>query len=158
MSSIVEKLLMIALGAIICLNLFSMIIPIINNLDSSVGSQNPNPDVTEFYNLLTKIQQAETQAQESPGTEIEIDASFTTADSLYFVQNDNMTLTIQLSFDNEQISEAISFQSYIELFQMQNEQENESDFILVTKSSSNQIQISFFIVLSNGILDLIVKA
>ena len=154
MSSIIEKILIIGVGAIICLNLFSTISPVFEQINSEMPNQDPNNDIVEFYKFIKEVEQSEKIVQNSPGQVIELNYSFTIADSLFFSKNDNFTLTIQLSIEDKQISEAIVFQSYMKLFENKNNQEKEVDFTLKSKGDADQIQITLDIICVNNMIEL----
>src|SRR4030043_64517 len=110
MSSFVEKILFVGFGATICLTLFSMIAPILEQLKIDSEKPNYNSDVYSFYELTTMIKRNSKNVQQFPDNQYWIHQNFSIANSIQFTIVNKKTLNLELEFDNQVFVEIIEFQ------------------------------------------------
>jgi len=109
MSSFIEKILLIGFGAVICLALFSMISPLLEQLQIDNEKPNSNPDVINFYGLITQIKKNSKTIQQYPDNQFRIENNFSIANSIQFSMINNLTLCLELEFENQIFMEIIEF-------------------------------------------------
>ncbi len=101
MSSLTEKVLMIGFGATICLSLFSMISPLLNNLLANNSNLNDNRDILKYYEMITEIKRKSEDAVQFFGEDFRIDYTFSSAKEIQFSKTNVTTLLIEMERENQ---------------------------------------------------------
>ena len=154
MSSIVEKLLIIAFGAVICLNLFSMISPILEKINMDSTFQDDGANAAIFYNFVNNIKTGENLAKDSPGNIITVNSSYSKARIIEFSKVDNFSIITQIYLGSDQVSETIVFHSEVFLYENSQLGENQVNTFLINKKDFENLEVFLKILFIDNIFQI----
>lgn len=116
MSSLTEKVLMIGFGATICLSLFSLITPLLNNVQTASRDLNNNRDVLYFYEMITEIKRKSEETIHFPSQDFRIHYDFSNATEIQFSISSISTIQIVMEREHQVFVEVIDFDRSIKFW------------------------------------------
>ncbi len=143
---------MIGFGATICLTLFSMITPLMNQIQLNSEKSNNNHDILNFYTLITEIKRNGNTASQFPGEELRINNSFSSAKSIQFSKTNNSTLLLTMELGHQEFIEIIAFDINITI--RQRDPPGEFQYLRFSRpeESDTTIEINFNLFRWNNLL------